>query len=145
VRESGCFRTYRKRDASILPSMAAQARRILVAFDGSEASYRALDVAARLTGYGSTLAVVSVGRDRNGTVQALLADAHERLLGQQVTATYLERAGDPADEIVQAARALEADLVVVGRRGGGVGTEPLPGSVSAGVVREASCDVLVVR
>jgi nucleotide-binding universal stress UspA family protein len=125
--------------------MAAQARRILVAFDGSEASRRALDVAARLTGYGSTLAVVSVGRVRNGSVRELLTEAHERLLARQVTATYHERAGEPADEIVEAARALEADLVVVGRRGGVGLTEPLPGSVSAAVVRDAPCDVLVVR
>jgi nucleotide-binding universal stress UspA family protein len=125
--------------------MAAQAKRILVAFDGSEAAYRALDVAARLTGYGSMLTVVSVGRDGNGTVQELLAEAHEWLLGQQVTATYLEKAGEPADEIVETARALDADLVVVGRRGGGIGKEPVPGSVSAAVVRDAPCDVLIVR
>jgi nucleotide-binding universal stress UspA family protein len=125
--------------------MAAQAKRILVAFDGSEASCRALDVAARLTGYGSLLTVVSVGRNRNGTVHALLAEAHERLLGQQVTATYVEKSGEPAAEIVEAARLLEVDLVVVGRRGGGVGKEPVPGSVSAAVVRDAACDVLVVR
>jgi len=42
--------------------MAGQPRQILVRFDGSEASQRALDVAADLVGYGSSLAVVVVRR-----------------------------------------------------------------------------------
>jgi nucleotide-binding universal stress UspA family protein len=125
--------------------MAAQARRILVGFDGSGASWRALDVAAQLTGYGSTLAVVSVAREGNGGVRSLLDVAHEHLLEQHVTATYVPKVGDPAEELVSAARELAADLVVVGRRGEGSDGTPLPGSVSAEVVRDAPCDVLVIR
>jgi nucleotide-binding universal stress UspA family protein len=125
--------------------MASQARKILIGFDGSEASRRALDVAARLTGYGSTLAVVSVSCGGNGGAAGLLGEAHERLLGHQVAATYLEKIGEPAEEIVEAARDLGADLVVVGRRAGRSGEEPVPGSVSAAVVRTAPCDVLVIR
>jgi nucleotide-binding universal stress UspA family protein len=125
--------------------MAAHARKILLGFDGSEAARRALDVAARLTGYGSTLSVVSVFPEGHRDPRDLLDDAHERLLGQQVTATYLGRVGDPAEELVEAARELAIDLVVVGRRGLTVDGEPVPGSVSAEVVRTAPCDVLVVR
>lgn len=125
--------------------MAAQARKIVIGFDGSEASWRALDVAARLTGYGSTLAVVAVGREGNGSISALLEAAHERLLGHQLAATYLEKVGQPAEELVAAAKELGADLVVVGRRGGRTADRPVPGSVSAEVVRTASCDVLVIR
>ena len=122
-----------------------QARRILVGFDGSDASWRALDVAAGMIGYGSTLAVVSVARDGNGSVHVLFEKARERLLGHQVTATYIEKVGTPAEELVAAARELDMDLVVVGRRSGGGADEPLPGSVSADVVRDAPCDVLVIR
>ena len=122
-----------------------QARRILVGFDGSDASWRALDVAAGMIGYGSTLAVVSVARDGNGSVHVLFEKARERLLGHQVTATYIEKVGTPAVELVAAARELDMDLVVVGRRSGGGSDEPLPGSVSADVVRDAPCDVLVIR
>jgi len=60
VLQSGRLRTFPEPAASILPCMAAQPRRIVVGFDGSDAAWRALDVAAGLTGYGSTLAVVSV-------------------------------------------------------------------------------------
>jgi nucleotide-binding universal stress UspA family protein len=61
-----------------------------------------------------------------------------------VTATYVQRIGDPADEIVGAADELGADLVIVGRRGGKDAARHEPGSVSADVVRRAPCDVLVV-
>jgi nucleotide-binding universal stress UspA family protein len=125
--------------------MAAQARRIVVGFDGSDAAWRALDVAAQLTGYGSTLAVVSVAREGNGSARGLLDAAHERLLQQRVPATYVDRVGEAAAELVSAARQLEADLVVVGRRGETSDGAPLPGSVSADVVRDADCDVLVIR
>jgi nucleotide-binding universal stress UspA family protein len=126
--------------------MAAQARRILIGFDGSAAAWRALDVAAQLTGYGSTLAVVSVACEGNGGGERGLLDAaHEHLLEQHVTATYVRKIGDPAEELVSAARELAADLLVVGRRGEGSDGVPLPGSVSAEVVRDAPCDVLVIR
>ena len=131
--------------AAMLRAMVVQPRRILVAFDGSEQAWRALDVAARMTGYGSTLTVVSVAREGNGSVRALLDEAHERLLGHRVTATYVERKGSPAAELVAAAGELGADLVVVGRRTGDGTDAPVPGSVSAEVLRDAPCDVLVIR
>jgi nucleotide-binding universal stress UspA family protein len=83
------------------------------------------------------LTVVSVGPGDEG--RETLADARERLLGHGVTARYVTRSGDAADEIVEAARELEADLIVVGRR-----TQPVDESVSAEVVRIAAGDVLVV-
>jgi nucleotide-binding universal stress UspA family protein len=124
--------------------MAARARNILVGYDGSEAAVRALDAAADLAGYGSTLAVVSVGRERRPGGPRPLADARERLLRRQVTARYLEPVGDPAATLVETAYELEADLVVVGRRKSALQRLVL-GSVSAKVVRRAPCDVLVVR
>ena len=126
--------------------MAAHARRILVGLDGSEAAQRALDIAAQLTGYGSILSVVSVANGNGGT-QDLLTQAHDRLLAQHATATYLHRVGEPGDELVETARELGADLVIVGRCGEQARRHPVPvpGSVSAKVIRGAPCDVLVVR
>ena len=122
--------------------MAATARKILVAYDGSKGAQRALDAAANLVGYGSTLAVVSVLSP--GTANGREIDrAREYLLGRQITALYLEPSGEPAEKIVEAAEALESDLVVIGRRRGDL--LRAQGSVSADVVRQASCDVLVVR
>lgn len=124
--------------------MAAQPKRIIVGFDGTPGALRALDAAARLVGYGSTLTVVTVAREGDSGGAETLARARELLLGKLVTATYVQRVGQPAEELVDAARDLEADLVVVGRRGGPDAPRVEPGSVSADVVRQAPCDVLVV-
>ncbi|WP_424697385.1 universal stress protein, partial [Gaiella sp.] len=56
----------------------------------------------------------------------------------------LQPVGEPAVELVDAARELDADLVVLGRRSRSLRRVVL-GSVSAKVVRDAPCDVLVVR
>jgi nucleotide-binding universal stress UspA family protein len=124
--------------------MAVRARSILVGYDGSEAADRALDAAVDLAGYGSTLAVATVDSGARGGARAPLERARERLLRRQVLAQYLEPVGDPADSLIETARALHADLVVVGRRKRAVKRLVL-GSVSAKVVRRAPCDVLVVR
>ncbi len=124
--------------------MSAQPRKILVAYDDSDAARRALDRAADLTGYGSTLTVVSVARDGGRYQAGPLDSARERLVRRQVAATYLQPVGEPAAELIDAARELDADLVVLGRRSRSLRRVVL-GSVSAKVVRNAPCDVLVVR
>ena len=118
--------------------MAARPRRIVVGYDGSTAAQRALDVAAELTGYGSTLAVVTVrSSESDGRV---VAGARTQLQQKLVQAGYHETAGEPATQLVEKAHELGADLIVVGRRN----RRPLLGSVSSRVVRRAHCDVLVV-
>ena len=53
--------------------------------------------------------------------------------------------GRPASVIVERARELEVDLIVVGHRGRGTWASRLLGSVSAEVVDHAPCPVLVAR
>jgi len=137
--------------------MAARARNILVGYDGSEAAQRALDAAADLVGYGSALSVVTVAtrpEDEPGDngepaahdrARELLGDARALLLRRQVTARYLEPVGDPAEMLMETARELDADLIVVGRRDQNALRRIVLGSVSAKVLRRAECDVLVVR
>jgi nucleotide-binding universal stress UspA family protein len=123
--------------------MVAQPKRIVVGFDGSEGARRALAAAAQLAGYGSALTVVNVKR-RDTIEPAVLGSARDQLVEQLVIATYLQRVGVPAHEIVDIAAELDADLIVVGRRGPAASNGSAPGSVSADVVRCAGCDVLVV-
>lgn len=52
--------------------------------------------------------------------------------------------GEPTHEIVAAAERLDADLIVMGRRGAGNLRRAVLGSVVAGVLRNAPCPVLVV-
>jgi nucleotide-binding universal stress UspA family protein len=113
--------------------MAGQPRRIVVGYDGSGTARRALDAAAQLTGYGSTLTVVTVATEAS-VGDTMLAEARDRLIGRHVQARDVQSVGDPAEEGVVAARHVEADLVVLSRRNGGLDA----------AWRRAPCDVLVV-
>lgn len=69
----------------------------------------------------------------------------DALAGFVPEADTLIRTGSPADEIVQAAQELEADLIVIGSRGWGEIRSVLLGSVSERVMHIAHCPVLIVR
>jgi nucleotide-binding universal stress UspA family protein len=115
--------------------MAARARNILVGYDGTESGRRALAAAADLTGYASTLSVAAIAPRNDAHVSAaLLRDAREQLLRHNVPARYVE----PAGELVETARTLGVDLLVVGRT---TGSSPSPASGGGG---NAACDVLIV-
>jgi nucleotide-binding universal stress UspA family protein len=124
--------------------MAAQPKRIVVGFDGTEGARRALDAASELMGYGSTMTVVRVRTEGAHDERDPLDAARDHLIERLITARYEQRVGDPAHEIVGVARDLDADVIVVGRRGPRERNGAGQGSVSADVVRRAGCDVLVV-
>ncbi|GIU93906.1 MAG: hypothetical protein KatS3mg012_0363 [Gaiellaceae bacterium] len=123
--------------------MAAQPRRILVGFDGSEAAWRALDAAIELTGYGSTLTVATVAPEGQSPPDVPL-EVRERVHARGLTAAYVRRAGDPVEELLRAADELGAELVVVGRSTRASEAGEPSDSVGAALVRRAWCDVLVV-
>lgn len=123
--------------------MPAQPKRIVVGYDASEGSRKVLEAAVQLMGYGSTMTVVYV-ESAGSAAGSILEEARDFLLGQLITANYVRRQGDPADEIVGVAAELEADVIVVGRSGPGQSNGSVPESVSADVVQRADCDVLVV-
>jgi nucleotide-binding universal stress UspA family protein len=125
--------------------MVVRPKRVLVGFDGSDVSRRALDAAAGLMSYGSSLAVACVTSEDSHTANFVLSEARERLLDRQLPATYLPLLGDPAERLIDAARDVDADLVVVGSRSHNGTVRQVLGSVSDDVVRRAPCDVLVVR
>jgi nucleotide-binding universal stress UspA family protein len=137
---------------------AAIAKRIVVGYDGSEAAQRALERAADLAGYGTTVTVVSVAPSVYGAglppladpddverAHRLLEDARARLTARHVSARTLDPIGDPVAQIVETAAEVGADLVVVGTHNGHAVGRLVLGSTSAGVLRRAPCDVLVVR
>jgi nucleotide-binding universal stress UspA family protein len=137
--------------------LVATARRIVVGYDGSDGARLALERTAELAGYGSRVTVVHVVRRASprtaGTLsdppttdrgRRLLEEAARQLAARDVVAGRLERVGDPGAELVEVARELEADLVVVGEGKSGLERIFL-GSVSTQVVHRAPCDVLVVR
>ena len=126
---------------------AAIAKRIVVGYDGSEAAERALDRAAELAGYGTTVTVISVAPSDPAEVErvhGLLEDARARLTAQHVSVRTLDPIGDPVAQIVGSAAELGADLVVVGSRGLGTISAVLMGSVSRWLVKHADVPVTIV-
>jgi nucleotide-binding universal stress UspA family protein len=84
--------------------------------------------------------------------QQLIAEAEGRLAehramvsGQGVAAVATVRSGRPALTIVDYAKALEADLIVMGTHGRTGFSHLVMGSVAERVVRMAPCPVLTVR
>jgi len=135
-------------------------KQILVATDGSENGRHALDEAVELAAAaGAKLTVVYVRhaplpvlgepvyqrslslelRHANETVAIAIGLAHTA--GVEAEAEVLE--GDPAKLIVELARLLDVDLIVVGSRGLGTVAGALLGSVSRDVLHHADRPVLV--
>lgn len=139
--------------------------RVLLAVDGSPSSLQARDLVARLRlPPASTtwlMAAYQLGIDYVPTAPAMpwigaedairdqLAAELERLAGPlrrvgREVETVLVR-GRPATAIVDHARALDVDVIVLGSRGRGPLASMLLGSVSAEVADHAPCPVLVTR
>ena len=117
--------------------MAARPRRILVGYDGSSASRRALDAVADLAGYGTTVAVVAAPQDVENPaaeLRRLVDEARDALLRRHVAARCFASEGDSAASLADVARDLDVDLLVVAR----------PSAAAASAVDGAECDVLLV-
>ncbi|MDX6619038.1 MAG: hypothetical protein QOK36_1424 [Gaiellales bacterium] len=134
--------------------------KVLVAYDGSDASGRALERAGQeVSQHGGELAVISVvplqpsgprsaGPVLGGDVEEHgreLNDAAARLKSMSVDAATIEAVGHPADSIVDEAERGGFDLIVVGSSGHHGIARFLVGSTTVRVVTHAHCDVLVVR
>jgi universal stress protein F len=130
-------------------------KEVLVAYDGSAASERALARAADLGRPGDIFTVANVMpepgvgarieppvEERNQQ-QALLDEAQRFLAGRGIEARTLAPVGNAATEILAAAERIGADVIVVARHRGHVPRGL--GSTTGRIVRSARCDVLVVH
>jgi nucleotide-binding universal stress UspA family protein len=138
-------------------------QRVLIAVDASPLAAHAAEVGAELAGaIGAQIGFITVVDAAVGASIATDVPATELLedsrleaarllkalrmkLAAEPTALEFKAEGVPGDEILKAARAWPADIVVIGSHGrSGVG-RLLLGSVAEGVVRHSPCPVLVVR
>ena len=146
--------------AETSPADPGRERKILLCYDGSPESERALArVAEAVSAVPSRVTVVSVAEPIYKTApytgyadpaeeqahRRLLEAATEKLAGQGIDAATSEPTAGTGDAIVALARELGIDLVVVGSRHRPLVERLLFGSVSAEVVLKAPCDVLVIR
>jgi nucleotide-binding universal stress UspA family protein len=133
--------------------------RITSAFDGSPESRRALEWAAHLTAskpgrlrvisVHAPIPVTGVGFAAGFAAQPVGVGLRQDLKREQAAAIAtldgpveaLERDGSPAGVLVEASR--EADLLVMGSRGGGPLPATLLGSVAHYVVRRAVCPLVI--
>jgi nucleotide-binding universal stress UspA family protein len=135
--------------------------KIVLGYDDSEASQRALERAAQLTkAFGAELSVISVaplavgvGRSA-GPIDSTdppakhaeeLKHAGEYLEAQGISAELAPAVGDPADTIVELAQERGADLIVVGTHEPSFVARVLGQSVTEAVSHKARCDVLIVH
>jgi nucleotide-binding universal stress UspA family protein len=134
---------------------------IIVGYDGTETSERALSRAGDLAAaFSSNVVVTSVAHLMSATAhgggsvdptdppeehEALLERARAALADRGLQAETQLGVGDPAEAIVQLAEERGADLIVVGTREPSFFERLLGQSVSAAVQRHARCDVLIVH
>ena len=142
-------------------------RSLLVAIDSSQAAGRVLDwTAALLERFDARATLINVvdrllltdelaGMPDAAALRSLETDAagamrewlNERIRESGLPTDRVEAMigiGDPSYEIIAQARRAEADLVVLGSRGGGIARTALIGRVVNKVVRSAPTSVLVV-
>ena len=144
--------------------------RILVAIDGTKPSMRALDMGISLARVQSNLEMDIVmvipypvqyvtGESPTGDLTiverlATLKERGETILnhakdysvsnGVMNVKTYLKQ-GDPAREILELAKSINPDLIVIGNRKRGFLRGVFLGSVSQRVAANSECAVLVVK
>jgi nucleotide-binding universal stress UspA family protein len=125
--------------------------KILLAYNDTDASNRALERAAQLAKlYDAGLVVTSVrpiliGSDRLDGPGPELRRANERLKELGVEAELVEAVGDIPAAIVEVADAAAVGLIVIGTREPSQVERMLGHSVSHNVQRMAHCDVLIVH
>lgn len=135
-----------------------EARTIVIGYDGSDTARRGLSRVGGLVAGATRLVVVAVTPEAGSSATIpgplvgqgfdtgrLLAEAAE-LIGRPDGTTIEHRAasGDPAEVLVRVTREVDADLLIVGRRGSDFVARVLLGSVAQRVIQNARCDVLVV-
>ncbi|DAC72509.1 MAG TPA: hypothetical protein DSN98_04785 [Thermoplasmata archaeon] len=145
-------------------------KRLLVAYDGSEASTKAIDMAMQCSTHDDELVLLTVipaalvestftnmllptidlstvvtpGTFKEKAMENLGKIAKE-LEGKLSKVDVAVEAGDPADEILLIAKKYDSDIILIGYKGYGKEGRFLLGSVTDKVVRHASRSVLVVR
>jgi nucleotide-binding universal stress UspA family protein len=134
---------------------------IVVGTDGSETAAQAVAHAAQIAAaYGATLHIVSslpmtplsagtvsapLVVDSRAEAESILAEAEAAVRRDGLIIETHALQLEPAQGIVDAAKRLDADLVVVGNRGMKGAKRFLLGSVPNSVAHHAPCAVLIVK
>lgn len=145
----------------------AMFQRLLVAYDGSSHSKKALEKAAEFMAedsnvrthivnvtypphislyslYGPNLSQ-EVLRDLDKEAQKIISEAEEAMADYKDACYFKRLQGNAPQEIIDYANEHEIDLIIIGSRGLGAFKQMFLGSVSHNVVQQASCPVLIIK
>jgi nucleotide-binding universal stress UspA family protein len=139
-------------------------KKILVAFDGSQQSYKAFDFALEMSklcpGAAPEIVVLSVAQPPEPIdiveMDAIIDSAtqHYEELFKELKEKARERnieiktevaVGHPADQIVRYAKEMNSDMIIVGQKGKSKIETWLLGSVSKRIATYAPCTVTIVK
>jgi len=126
-------------------------KRILVAYDGSDHAKKAVEHAVSLAKIlNSSLYVITVAVDPSQEAlekaKRTAAEAAEKIASSGLSVSDVAvRSGVPANEILNYAEEIRADLIVVGSRGLSTIQRLVLGSVSQTVASRARVPVLIVK
>jgi len=136
-------------------------RKLLVGYDGSKESEKAVDVAFSLAEcMDSSVLIFAVARPPEPSIsvelEAVLDDAKEhfeesfekimkRARGHDIEVQTATAVGHPAEQIIHRAERDAIDLIILGRRGRSMISRMMLGSVSERTLRYAHCPVMVVH
>ena len=145
-------------------------KKMIIAYDGSVASKRAIEMALKCSNKDDELTLLTVipaelaessftkmllptidlssvvksGSFKERTMETLSENVAE-IENNVKKVNVVVESGDPADEILMSAKKHEADIIVLGYKGYGKEGRFLLGSVTDKVVRHAGVSVLVIR
>lgn len=140
-------------------------QRVLVCFDGSEHSERAINYAISNFDRGTHIELVYVEeaitplylsapslfvdtdiikRIRDGAKKRLMEKA-DYIKRKGFSADYAYREGYPADEIIKESKKSKADIIIAGSRGMGKWKGSLLGSVSQSLAIRSQLPVLIIK
>ena len=126
-------------------------KRILIAYDGSDHARRAVEHAVSLAKIlNSSLYVITVAVDPSQEAlekaKRIAAEAAEIIASGGLSVSDVAvRSGVPANEILNYAEEIRADLIVMGSRGLSAIQRLVLGSVSQAVASRARAPVLIVK
>lgn len=145
-------------------------KKMIIAYDGSVASKRAIEMALKCSNKDDELTLLTVipaelaessftkmllpTIDLSSVVKSgsfkerameTLSEVVAEIENNVKKVNVVVESGDPADEILMSAKKHEADIIVLGYKGYGKEGRFLLGSVTDKVVRHAGVSVLVVR
>lgn len=138
--------------------------KILIAVDGSEVSYRALDAALFLSEkLGSKITAIHVMENvptvyiesqkvldelleaRKNESQKILDECSLIATKKGITLTTNLLEGNTASTILEFSQSEKYDVIIIGSRGMGKFKELILGSVSSKVIHHSTCPILLIR